>query len=75
MRKGFFIPLRFKILVSLLLGIAIVVGVITFTMANLFHKDKTAYINLLHFLFPYEFPYSHISISLRFVSAKVENRN
>ena len=45
MRKKFFIPLRFKILVSLLVGIAIVVGVITFTMANLFHKDKTAYIN------------------------------
>jgi len=44
-RKKFFIPLRFKILVSLLVGIAIVVGVITFTMANLFHKDKTAYIN------------------------------
>lgn len=45
MSKRFFIPLRFKILVSLLVGIAIVVGVITFTMANLFHKDKTAYIN------------------------------
>ncbi len=45
MSKQFFIPLRFKILVALLLGIAIVVGVITFTMANLFHKDKTAYIN------------------------------
>jgi len=45
MKKGLFIPIRFKILVSLLLGIAIVVGVITFTMANLFHKDKTAYIN------------------------------
>ncbi len=45
MRKGFFIPLRFKILLSLLLGVTVVVGVITFTMANLFHTDKTAYIN------------------------------
>ncbi|MCJ7500861.1 two-component sensor histidine kinase, partial [bacterium] len=45
MSKQLFIPLRFKILVALLLGIAIVVGVITFTMANLFHKDKTAYIS------------------------------
>jgi len=45
MNKQIFIPLRFKILFSLLLGITVVVGVITFTMANLFHKDKTAYIN------------------------------
>jgi two-component system NtrC family sensor kinase len=43
--KGIFIPLRFKVLVSLLLGITIVVGLITFTMANLFHTDKTTYIN------------------------------
>jgi two-component system NtrC family sensor kinase len=45
MVKGIFIPLRFKVLVSLLLGITIVVGLITFTMANLFHTDKTTYIN------------------------------
>jgi signal transduction histidine kinase len=45
MVKGIFIPLRFKVLVSLLLGITIVVGLITFTMANLFHADKTTYIN------------------------------
>jgi signal transduction histidine kinase len=40
----FFIPLRFKILFSLLLGITIVVSVITFTMAKVFHTDKTTYI-------------------------------
>jgi len=45
MIKQLFIPLRFKILLSLLLGITVVVGAITFTMANLFHTDKTAYIN------------------------------
>jgi signal transduction histidine kinase len=45
MNKQLFIPLRFKILISLLLGITVVVGAITFTMANLFHTDKTAYIN------------------------------
>jgi two-component system NtrC family sensor kinase len=45
MSKQLFIPLRFKILVTLLLGITVVVGAITFTMANLFHTDKTAYIN------------------------------
>lgn len=39
-----FISLRYKILFSLLLGITVVVGVITFSMANLFHKDKTTYI-------------------------------
>lgn len=45
MIKKLFIPLRFKILVSLLLLITVIVGVITFTMTNLFHKDKTTYIN------------------------------
>jgi len=45
MNKKLFIPLRFKLLLSLLMGMTIVVGVITFTMANLFHTDKTAYIN------------------------------
>jgi len=45
MSRKIFIPLRFKILISLLLGISVVVGAITFTMANLFHTDKTAYIN------------------------------
>lgn len=38
-------PIRFKILVALLLVITAVVSVITFTMANLFHTDKSAYIH------------------------------
>ncbi len=38
-------PIRFKILVSLLLVITVVVSIITFTMANLFHTDKSAYIH------------------------------
>ncbi len=43
-RRGLRIPLRFKILLSLLVVITIVVSVITFTMANLFHSDKRTYI-------------------------------
>ncbi|UCF31626.1 MAG: HAMP domain-containing protein [bacterium] len=39
-----FISLRFKILFSFLLLVTVVVGAITYTMANLFHADKTAYI-------------------------------
>jgi signal transduction histidine kinase len=38
------IPIRYKILITLLLVVTVVVSIITFTMANLFHKDKTAYI-------------------------------
>jgi len=38
-------PIRLKILVSLLLMVTAVVSVITFTMANLFHEDKTTYIH------------------------------
>jgi predicted Zn finger-like uncharacterized protein len=38
-------PIRFKILISLLLVITAVVSIITFTMANLFHTDKSAYIH------------------------------
>ena len=38
-------PIRFKILLTLLLVSSMVVGVITFTMAQLFHADKTAYIH------------------------------
>ncbi len=38
-------PIRFKILIALLLVITTVVSVITFTMANLFHTDKAAYIH------------------------------
>jgi len=39
------IPIRFKILIALLIVITGVVSIITFTMANLFHTDKTAYIH------------------------------
>lgn len=38
-------PIRFKILISLLLVITAVVSIITFTMANLFHTDKSAYVH------------------------------
>lgn len=44
MKMRLFIPLRFKILFTLLVGITVVVSFITLTMANLFHADKTAYI-------------------------------
>ncbi len=45
MMKRWFLPIRFKIMMSLLLVVTAVVSVITFTMANLFHRDKQAYIN------------------------------
>jgi len=38
-------PLRFKILLAQLLGVTFVLSLITFTMARLFHVDKTAYIH------------------------------
>jgi len=38
-------PLRFKIMLGLLAVVSIVVTLITYTMANLFHTDKTAYIH------------------------------
>ncbi|HJV35243.1 sensor histidine kinase [Geomonas sp.] len=38
-------PLRFKILVAQLLVVTVVLSLITFTMARLFHEDKTAYIH------------------------------
>lgn len=38
-------PIRLKILVGLLLTVTTVVGLITFTMANLFHEDKRTYVN------------------------------
>ena len=37
-------PIRFKILIVILLLVTGAVSTITFTMANLFHKDKAAYI-------------------------------
>ena len=39
------LPIRFKILISMLFVITAVVSIITFTMANLFHDDKSAYIH------------------------------
>ncbi|GFO65977.1 sensor histidine kinase [Geomonas paludis] len=38
-------PLRFKMLLSQLLVVSVVLSLITFTMANLFQADKTAYIH------------------------------
>jgi len=38
-------PIRFKILIALLLIVTTVVSIITFTMANLFHADKSAYVH------------------------------
>ncbi|MFQ5982778.1 MAG: ATP-binding protein [Woeseiaceae bacterium] len=37
-------PIRLKVLVTVLVILMLVVGVITATMANLFHQDKTAYV-------------------------------
>jgi two-component system, NtrC family, sensor kinase len=45
MRKKIRFPLRLKILTTVLIVITAVVSVITFTMANLFHADKSAYIH------------------------------
>jgi two-component system NtrC family sensor kinase len=45
MLKKLRFPIRFKILIALLLVITAVVSTITFTMANLFHADKSAYIH------------------------------
>ena len=42
--KNFSIPIRLKVLVTVVVILMLVVGVITATMANLFHKDKTAYV-------------------------------
>ena len=45
MQKKLKFPLRFKLLLSQLLVVSVVLSLITFTMANLFHDDKTAYIH------------------------------
>ena len=42
--KNFSIPIRLKVLVTVVVILMLVVGVITSTMANLFHQDKTAYV-------------------------------
>ncbi|NOR66762.1 MAG: HAMP domain-containing protein, partial [Woeseiaceae bacterium] len=44
MNKLFSFPIRLKVLVAVLVILMLVVGVITATMANLFHQDKTAYV-------------------------------
>lgn len=44
-RVRFNVPIRFKLLVTQLLVVTTAVGVITFTMARLFHTDKTAYVH------------------------------
>ncbi|MDH3975100.1 MAG: ATP-binding protein [Deltaproteobacteria bacterium] len=44
MQKRLYFPIHLKILASLLLVVTLVVGIITFTMARLFHDDKTGYI-------------------------------
>jgi signal transduction histidine kinase len=45
MNRRLRIPIRVKILVTLLFVVTAVVSVITFTMATMFHQDKKAYIN------------------------------
>ena len=45
MPKKLRFPLRFKILLSQLLVVSTALSLITFTMAKLFHADKTAYIH------------------------------
>lgn len=47
MARRLFFPLRFKILLLLIVGITAGVSIITFTMANLFHADKSTYIHHL----------------------------
>lgn len=38
-------PLRWKVMVAVLFVVTLVVSIITFTMAQMFHDDKTAYIH------------------------------
>lgn len=45
MLKRIKFPIRFKILIALLLIITTAVGIITFTMAKMFHADKSAYVH------------------------------
>jgi signal transduction histidine kinase len=44
MAKRLHFPIRFKILITLLAVVTVVVSMITLNMANLFHADKKAYI-------------------------------
>ena len=45
MRRVLKLPLRFKILITLLIVVTIVVSIITFTMAKMFHSDKSTYVH------------------------------
>jgi signal transduction histidine kinase len=45
MRRALKLPLRFKILITLLIVVTIVVSIITFTMAKMFHSDKSTYVH------------------------------
>ena len=45
MSQSFRIPFRFKILVTVVFLVTAVVSAITFTMAQMFHADKTAYVS------------------------------
>ncbi|HYM82456.1 MAG TPA: ATP-binding protein [Candidatus Limnocylindria bacterium] len=45
MRRRLHISFRFKILITFLLLVTVAVSVITFTMAKMFHADKTAYVS------------------------------
>ncbi|MCP3978223.1 MAG: HAMP domain-containing protein [bacterium] len=45
MKRGLRLPIRMKILITLLILVTGVVSAITFAMANLFHRDKALYIN------------------------------
>ncbi len=42
--KKFSFPIRLKVLLTVMAMLMLVVGVITATMANLFHQDKTTYV-------------------------------
>lgn len=44
MRSRLYLPLRLKILIALLFVVTAIVSVITFTMATMFHDDKSAYV-------------------------------
>ncbi len=45
MSRPITIPFRFKILVAVLFLVTLVVSLITFTMARMFHEDKAAYVS------------------------------
>jgi signal transduction histidine kinase len=44
MGTRFYLPLRLKILIAVLFVVTVIVSVITFTMATMFHDDKSAYV-------------------------------